>query len=353
MKGELNQVSLDQLKEFLLTNMNRGRLTPSEKEFCCACPYCGDSRSDQYATSFYINIDPASENFLKYHCFRASCGTSGIVNEEFFDMIGFSNRDCAKDIYRFLNDRGMKIGGKYKSKDSKSLINVINTKSPVSDKKKDYINSRLGLDLSYKDLYNLKINLSLNELLKINGIKIKQDQIPYYENLSNYGISFISAYNDYVIVRDISKSNKLRKRYTNINIFENYENVTKAYCMPTEIDLLDPSPCVINISEGVFDIISVYHNLNIDKKYKNQIYLAACGSGIINVLVSYIQQYGLINSKINIFSDGDVNIDKYSPMRKLELYLKKFDVDVYYNSYKGEKDFGVPKNRINVIKAKL
>ena len=351
-KIELKDSTLDTIKEYLMSSLNRARIIPSGKELACACPFCGDSKSDPFATSFYINIDPASEKFMNYHCFRANCMVSGIVNEEFLDSVGFNNRDCIKDLNNFYSSRGFTVGGKYKSKKSKTLVNVINSKNPISEKKKDYINQRLGLNLSYEDLYNLKINLDLMELLKLNEIKISQDKEYYYTNLSNFGISFLSAYNDYVIVRDVSKSKRLKKRYTNINIFDSYDNVTKAYCIPTNIDILDPEPCIINISEGVFDILSVRYNLK-QPKNKNKIYLAACGSGIIKTLMSYIQQYGLLNCKINIYSDSDVSLDKYRKLEVLKPYLKTPDITIHYNDMPGEKDFGVPKSRIKEIKTKL
>ena len=351
-KNELKDSTLNQIKEYLLTTLNRSHIIPSGKELACACPFCGDSKSDQFATSFYINIDPTSEKFMQYHCFRAACNASGIINEEFLDNLGFTNRDCVKDLNMFFANRGISVGGKYRSKNSKSLVNVINTKNPLSEKKREYINKRLGLDLSYEDLYNLKINLNLMELLKLNEIKIPQDKSYYYSNLSDAGISFLSAYNDYVIVRDVTKSKRLKKRYTNVNIFDSYDNVTKAYCIPADIDLLDPEPSIINISEGVFDILSVKYNMK-HTKHRNQIYLAACGSGIIKTLMSYIQQYGLLNCKINIYSDSDVSIDKYEKLEYLKPYLKSPDITIHYNDMPGEKDFGVPKNRIKEIKTKL
>lgn len=351
-KIELKDSTLDQIKQYLMNSLNRARIIPSCKELACACPFCGDSKSDPFATSFYINIDPTSERFMNYHCFRASCGISGIVNEEFLDNIGFNNKDCIKDLNNFFINRGINVGGKYKSKKSKSLINVINSSSSISEKKLSYINKRLGLDLTYEDLYKLKINLNLLELLNINEIEIPKDKSYYYSNLSDAGISFISAYNDYVIVRDVTKSKILKKRYTNVNIFDNYDNVTKAYCIPTYIDLLDPEPAIINIAEGVFDILSVKYNMK-HSKHKNQIYIAACGSGIIKTLISYIQQYGLLNCKINVYSDSDVSIDKYKKLEYFKPYLKSPDITIHYNDMPGEKDFGVPKNRIKEIKTKL
>lgn len=350
---ELKESTLNQITQYLMDTLNRARIIPSGKELACACPFCGDSKSDPFATSFYINIDPNSDKFMNYHCFRANCMVSGVANEEFLDNIGFNNRDSIKDLNSFFASRGTVIGGKYRSKKSKTLVNVINSLSPLADKKLSYLNNRLGLNLTYEDIYNLKINLDLMELLKINEIKMTPDKEYYYQNLSDYGITFLSAYNDYVIIRDVSKSNRLKKRYTNVNIFENYDNVTKAYCIPTDIDLLDPDPCIINISEGVFDILSVKYNMKHNSKYKNQLYLAACGSGIVKTLMLYIQQYGLLNCKIHIYSDSDVALEKYSNLNILKPYLKSPDITIHYNDMSGEKDFGVPKNKIKEIKTKI
>ena len=169
--------------------------------------------------------------------------------------------------------------------------------------------------------------------------------------MSDYGVSFISTYNDYVIIRDASKNSKLKKRYTNIPIFGKENTISKAYTIPSQIDLLSTEPIVINIAEGAFDILGVYYNTNYDKKYKNKLYIAACGSGIVNTLFQFIKQYGLLNCKINIFADSDVTIEKFEKLKKLKPYLIKFDVNVYYNTL--SKDFGVPKKEIKAIKSKL
>ena len=347
---ELNEASLYKLRDALLS-MPRAKISSGGKEISFRCPFCGDSKSDLYATSFSVNVDPSSERFGQYQCFRAACLTHGIIDSDFMYMINLDKYEVEKDINRFLNSRNIKVNGSFHSKSKKELCNVINTDTDIAEVKRKYINNRLGLDLLYEDLYRFKINLSLTDLLNINEINVPKDKEYYYQKLSDFGISFISAYNDYVIIRDISKSNKLRKRYTNIPIFGKEEAISKAYCIPGSLDIMSPEPVVINISEGAFDILGVYHHMKIDKKYKNQIYLAACGAGIENTLKSYIRQYGLLNCKINIFADSDVDIDKFKGLKKLEPYLIKFDVRIFYNTL--EKDFGVPKNRIKAIQSKL
>lgn len=349
-KKMLNEASLVYLRDALLS-LPRAKRSISGSEISFRCPFCGDSKSDPYATSFSVNVDPESEKFGQYQCFRANCQTHGIINSEFMYMIGFNNYEAEKDISKFIGGKSIKVDGVYKTRHKNELCNVINTYDEVSEVKRKYINKRLGLNLSYEDLYRFKINLDLLDLLKINDIDIPNKSMQYYRNLSDYGISFISAYNDYAIIRDISKSGKLKKRYTNISIFGSDKSISKAYCIPTEFDLMCPEPTVINISEGAFDILGVYHHIKIDKKYNNKLYLAACGSGIVNTLFSYIQEYGIINCKINIFADSDVSIDKFNKVKKLEPYLMKYDVNVFYNTM--SKDFGVPKNQIKYIKSKL
>lgn len=349
-KPIINEASLNLLKDALLS-LPRAKLSISGSEIAFRCPFCGDSKSDPYATSFSVNVDPNSEKFGQYQCFRANCQAHGILNNEFLYMIGFDRYEAQKDIIRFLSSRNIKIDGSYVSRQKNELYNVINTLDDVAEAKRNYINKRLGLNLSYEDLYRFKINLNLIDLLNINEIKIPHKLFNYYKLLSDYGISFISAYNDYAIIRDISKSGKLKKRYTNISIFGSDKTITKAYCVPTQLDLLSPEPTIINIAEGAFDILGVYHHIDINKKYTNKLYIAACGSGIVNTLFAYIQQYGLINCKINIFADNDVSIDKFKKIKKLEPYLLKYDVTVFYNTL--SKDFGVPKNKIKYIKSKL
>lgn len=347
---KLDKEVLDRLIQYLLTQP-LAKKSPSGTELGFRCPFCGDSTDDPNKISFSININQESSNFLRYQCFRAVCLTTGNVNEEFLSMIGFDSYDCVKAISKFNYNKISKGPNIYVGKKAKELHNVINTNSKMSELKLKYVNNRLGLNLSFKDIYDLKINLNFSELLKFNEIDIPSDKTYYYQKLSDYGISFISAYNDYAIIRDVSKSGKIGKRYTNINIFNNYDNVTKSYMIPGNFDIMSTKPIVLNVSEGAFDIIGVKYNLDIDKKYDNQIYAAACGAGILNTIFRIVRQYGLINVKINIFSDNDVPIETYYEINVLEKYLYDYNINVYYNTL--EKDFGVTPDKISYIKTRL
>lgn len=348
---QINFQSYEEIINFLL-EQPMARKSVSEKELLMRCPFCGDSTKSRTSTNFYINIDKDSDTFLCYNCFRASCNASGIVDQYFLERLGFSKYECMRDLNSYMMQRSHQSKDKYyKSRIKKELINVINTNTQLSDKKLSYINKRLGLDLTYKDLYDLKINLDLSQLLTVNEIDIPENKKYYYDLLSAYGVSFISAYNDYVVIRDISKDNKLHKRYTNINIFDNYDNVTKIYSIPRKINLLSTEPTILNIAEGAFDILGVYYHLDIDRDYENQLYIAVSGSDMFSAIMHYIKQYGLIDMKINIFSDSDVSRKKYEKLYKLKKYLYKFDITIYYNTK--SKDFGVRPDEIDYIRSKL
>ena len=288
---------------------------------------------------------------MVYQCFRANCKARGIVDQEFLMRLGANNFDTIMALNKYNKSVAKQNGHGFSMKQAKQLVNVVNTRDSKSNEiKLNYINKRLGLNLSYKDIYKLKINLDFWHLLNFNEVKIPDKLQKLYKVYGMYGVTFISAYNDYAIVRDITNG-KLKERYTNVNIFGAYEDVTKIYTIPRKIDLLSPETTVINVSEGAFDILGVYFHLDIDREYTNQIFAAACGAGLVNLIKHLIRQYALTNIKINVFSDNDVDIKNYYNLRSLDDYVDNLQISVYYN--KIGKDFGVRKDQIDYSVTRL
>ena len=324
------------------------------KQVTFKCPYCHDLKSAN-STNFSVSIDITDNKSMIYQCFRAECLARGRVDQDFLNLLGFDQYDVIMDLTKH-NRKAVKLisgtNAAYKGKHKKAISNVVNT---IDDKtnviKLRYINNRLGLNLTYKDIYALKINLDCYHLLKFNQVNIPSNLDNLYKKYGDYGVSFISAYNDYVIIRDISKDGRLPHRYNNVNIFNNYDDATKMYVIPTKIDLLSPERTVLNVSEGALDMLGVFHNLDIDREYKNQIHAAACGAGLTNVVMHYIREYGLTNIKINVFSDDDVKIKAYQSLNRIKPYVDEFDVNIYYNTI--SKDYGVPKEMVNLSVTKL
>ena len=116
------------------------------------------------------------------------------------------------------------------------------------------------------------------------------------------------------------------------------------YCIPTQCNLLSNEPIHIRIGEGCFDILSILYNLNNNNRYNN-IYIASNGKGYYNVIKVLLENFNLINIIIHLYPDNDVS------QYELQYFIDKIknigiNVYIHRNSYPGEKDFGVPINKI-------
>ena len=99
-------------------------------------------------------------------------------------------------------------------------------------------------------------------------------------------------------------------------------------------------------AEGVFDIISLFYNV-FDADDTNKIFCATCNGQYRNALMYYINK-GLVgrNIYVDIYRDNDN--DKFMNYKKLKAELKSYTKNyrVYYNTL--SKDFGVPKDMIDI-----
>jgi len=104
---------------------------------------------------------------------------------------------------------------------------------------------------------------------------------------------------------------------------------------------------VVNIAEGVFDILSVYKNFSDD----NSIYVSTLGSDYESG-INYAISNGFIGGNIimKIYIDSDINekILKY----RIKKYKWLFDKIYIYKNINAE-DFGVPMDQINRIEYQL
>jgi len=336
---------IDYVVNILLTSLEKAGFNTSKTEIVSICPFCKGGRKKE--RSFYVSIPTREKPKFLYHCFRASCNngqTKGYVTPNFLRMLDCNNYEANV----FLNTLN-KIGSGNKEFSEKSAKNFKNFPSPenaISKAKLKYINNRLGLNLTFKDLYNLKINTDMLKLLKYNAIEYGKNKEYLYKNLSDHGISFISTYNDYLIVRNVTGSEKI-KRYTIVDIFQNDDiEKFKTYNIPTKIDLLSNSPIELIMAEGTFDILSVFYNLENEDRI-NKIYCSVSGSSYEKVINHYIRQYGLLDLIIKIYSDTGIELSYYEKIYKnIKKYTNSLEMYVYYN--KLYKDFGVPKKEIEI-----
>ena len=140
------------------------------------------------------------------------------------------------------------------------------------------------------------------------------------------------------------------KRYINYSIFGKFDNSQKYYVMPTTLDISSPYRIRINIAEGVFDILSVYYNLQ--NQSQQSVYAAIGGSGYLNMIKSFILKDKLSYIEVHVYIDNDV---KDYVVTDIKNYLSVFNIPFYLhrNLKEGEKDFGVPLDRIKESIIKL
>lgn len=318
---------------------------PSGKSIIEFCPFC---LKDTDHGHFYITIDENSDMPILYHCFR--CEMAGILNGEVLRSLGIRDLKLSSSLLTY-NKRSASYN---KSKGVKS--NEIHMKIPESKElyewKKSYIENRLGIQLSFKEMEELKTVFSLGDLLntnKVNRINCKKETAL---TLHKDYVGFLTCKNEFVIFRDCTNRNE--KRYFKYPIFNDLDNTKKFYTIPNEIDIMTEDNINIVLAEGVFDILGIYHHV-FNKKKKNMIYTAVCGCGY-ELVIKYFIQLGLVGDNIclHIFSDTDKSRYFYEKMfskSKLKEWLGS--VTLYYNSAPGEKDFGVSKDKITLVMKKI
>ena len=334
----------------MLLSQPRSHYNLDRTKIMMRCPWCGDSRSNPNETNFNVRIPDDQVSQWLYICFRASCGKSGIINQDFLRMLGHDNYQA--NVYLARINKESRKNKKFNIKGKRAISNFPNSNDKLNMLKLKYVNDRLGLELTNIDLMKLKINTNLEELYKLNYLKIPERKSFYYSQLSSHTVGFISSYNDYLICRNVSNNEKI-KRYTILDIFEDdkSEEKFKFYVIPTHIDILSQEPIVINICEGTFDILSIYYNTDIGKDYDNTVYVAVCGSSYHSTITHLIRQYGLTDIIINIFSDSNIKPSEYENIHNsVKIYCNTIRTNVFYNDFHGEKDFGISKDNIIVKK---
>ena len=312
----------------------------------CRCFYCSDSSNIDHG-HFYISI-PENENDVSlFYCQK--CKVGGVVTSKKLIEWDIFDSDIATALSSHNNKAlSNPLNMKYNALNVYDInYNIINT-DDLSKAKLKYINDRLGTNLSFSDCINLKIILNLRDLFSANKYLIRTRDERIIEYLDTAFIGFLSLDNAFLNMRkvfdEIKVHESIDKRYVNYNVFNKYDNTRRFYCIPTEIDFR--YPVEIHLAEGPFDILSIY--LNLRKNSRNAIFVAVGGSGYKGLLRYFISILKTPNLIIHIYPDNDQG--RYI-MLDIANYIKPFGYQLYIhrNNYEGEKDFGVPLNRINEI----
>lgn len=330
---------------------NFPELKRAGNEYVIRCRFCGDSKNKSSA-HFYVSI--GDENAVPlYHCFK--CERSGILTPAVLrELIGDEN--ITKEDIIDLTEISKSISTKVNLSRLRSGFNKIKRNTtwvlPTDNvsflkEKLEYINVRLGLNLSVQEAQNLKIVFSIKNLLSANNISANRSQ-QIMDELDKHFIGFLSIDNGFLTMRNINDSTGLLKdsRYINYSIYNEKDgDHLRYYCIPTKIDKQSKEPIQVHIAEGCFDILSIYYNLRAKNDYNN-IYICSNGKGYYAVLRALIEKFGLYNIILNVYPDNDVS-DNALHYYLRRLYKLNFPVYFHRNLFYGEKDFGV---RIENIK---
>ena len=338
-------MDIDRYVNLLLSNLPRAKKVSGGREINCRCQYCPDSKN-QNKGHFYISVPRSKDELSFFHCKK--CQSSGVVTHNTLIEWGIYDPQVAIELSLHnklaMNNPSNKIYNSdyvYNTKYNKI------TEDDLSKYKLNYINTRLGTSLTYKDCIRENIVLNLYDLLNENNITTYTRHPNIIEYLDSSFIGFLSIDRAFVNMRNLEIKDNLPKsidkRYINYNVFGKYDNTHRNYVIPTTLDLSNPEPVKLHIAEGPFDILSVYHNLR--QTQYNSIYSSINGNGYLGVLKFFIMTMKLVNLEIHYYVDNDVNDNLILYIAEL---IRPFNMNMFIhrNTYPNTKDFGVPLSKI-------
>lgn len=309
------------------------------------CPYCGDSHKRMDTGHFYIRLNPDDNQGIGYHCFK--CPASGSMNKETLSLL---NVDSS-----FLE--GITMVNKYSDKrrndnnEAKTFVFEL-PENYTNAYKIKYIENRLQRNFTEEELKDMRVITSLNDFLKKNEIEYYNCKEKFAQMLESKYIGFLSNNGAYILFRDITDKSDIS--WYKYPISKESIGQKCIYSLSTEVDLFSNEIITINLSEGVFDCLSINYNLNENNTY-NTLNIAICGKHYYPIL-KYLIGMGFVGSNIvvNIYADNDytedTSIDYYRNKFKDISFLFK-EMNVFYNTK--SKDCGVGKDAILLLKYKI
>ena len=301
-------MNIEQYKNFLLSRISGARLASGGREIQCRCfnTSCEDYYDYRSKGHFYISI-PEDDEPSKFNCFK--CGYSGIVNHNRLLEWNIYESSMAEELYKYNSSISNKPkNDKYFNRKVYSVYNTIIRDDEVSNIKLNYINNRLGTNLSFIDIRQLKIILNLLDTINENHISELTRQQSIVQQLDINFVGFLSIDNAFVNMRRLVDKGlvykSIDKRYINYKLYNKFDNSERFYVVPTMIrDLYSPNPIKINISEGPFDILSVYLNM---REKEEGIYIAGTGCNYFGIILYCLEVFGIINAEIHLYmEDGE------------------------------------------------
>ena len=314
-------------------------------EMVTRCRFCGDSRNPRHA-HLYIKVPQTDDDISLYECKK--CKVSGLVNDKFLRSYGCNDSKILVEMVQHIN-RYMR-SPKFVSLRLEKHFDIYNnyiSNIPLAEDKLKYINTRLGCNINISQAHALKIFFHLNDIIKNNNFKPTRDY-SVIRDLSNHFLGFISHDNTMCILRKYDDSyvqDNVNKRYINYRFSSTLEDTKTYYVIPTTIISSDINPVKVHVTEGVFDILSIYINLN-NMNNVNNIYIAAGGKSYYQAIQYILEYSGLINFEFHLYPDNDVDDSEFEWLTIRHLRYLNSNIFIHRNTFPNMKDYGVSLNYI-------
>ena len=352
----MEKALVDRLRTMLHLIFPDAKDVKSNTQITINCPICKSQGDPDYGHHMYISLG-ADDKPPMYNCFRRS-GHSGLLTKSNLETLSnysqYIDTELMKSI-EFHNKRASQFNDYRSIRNTKVDLFIPNQEySKISKEllqyKLHYLSDiRLGIPFTYQMCRENKIILSLYDFLRANHIKNLTQEKYICDILDQYFLGFLTTNNTSIILRNtitkelnISNRNGIHDiRYLSYKVYPNAD--TGYYIIPTTCDIL--KPIEIHIAEGALDIISVCYNLQNNDR-KNKIYASVGSKAYLNLMKYFMINMGLVDICFHVYIDSTI---ERNILDEIAYYMKPLEIDVWIhiNTFKGEKDFGVPKDRIS------
>lgn len=303
------------------------------------CQDCGDSKKHKNKGHLYVQVRFKENEKPWYKCHK--CGMFGYIDEYFLSKYGIFDDDL-----NTMNKRHNYVAGKnfgstgLKNNNIKplKLCYPLNTSESIAKIK--YVENRLNIKITKADIIKYKMIINFKHFLKCNDItSFTRKDIDF---IDKYYIGFLTSYNEFINFRIIDDNliDQYHPKSINYNIFDLSDNTKKFITLKRnkKIDMMDDVELVT--AEGMFDLLGIYNHVY-KRNEGNRIFVANNGMSQYNTVRHY-NKLGFLFSDLKIFADKGVTMDYYRDMIKKLDYHFHGNTTVIYNRFQGEKDFGVP-----------
>lgn len=283
-------------------------------QYTCQCPHCNDNRQH-----CYVKIDTASDCPVVYWCHI--CTGHGIVNRKFLE---YFNLDIS--LPKFTGSRPLDVA---KGVSIKVIGDTVTEKHDIS-RISEYVFNRVG---AYPTLDELKMFQYVGD-----PRKYAFDYLGY----NGEGRPFTNRFWFKLTNGNITgrwKDDNTDHRWMNFKTNRVHSSALYSFRKP-----FDPyKDITVVIAEGIFDVIGLYYNGNID----NGIFIAVEGKGYDRG-IKHILSKGIFGNSVSVRIYRDPNVDNDAVYVNPVMRSLFKSIDLYYNTF--DEDYGVKPELLDIHK---